>query len=312
VVTDRNNAGLRRELWRAFQATMAGGSAVRCGLATSDGYMNVHLGLECGSTIVMARVRKREIGVQFLLDDPTAATVFSLLSAHQAEIEAAFGAPLLWRAPSARAHEIEARRPADITDRESWPELCDWFAAALGGLRAALGPYAGVEPAAGERRRWDELSFFAELARLNPGTVAAARALLDWARAAMPAVYWGKGRRFGSFVPGLRRGGHTHTLVSVWTSGTFVPRFAALRKTPPFSDEALRAELLDRLNAVPHFALPHEVLDRFPTLPLALLEDPAARSLFIGALDWYVATVKRESARAVATGPRRRIPIAED
>jgi hypothetical protein len=254
--------------------------------------MNVHLGLECGSTIVMARVRKGEVGVQFLLDDPTAATVYSLLCAHRAEVETAFGGPLIWRSPTDRAHEIEARRPAVVADRSSWPELLAWSADALAGLRAALGPFVGVEPAVGEKRRWDEQSFFGELERLNPGSVAAARELYDWARAAMPSIYWGKGRQFGSFVPGLRRNGQTHTLFSVWTSGTFVPRFAALRKVPPFSDEALRAELLGRLNRLPHFALPSELLDRFPTLPLALLSDPDVRHRFVGVLDWCVGAIR--------------------
>jgi hypothetical protein len=292
TVPDRNHRLLRLELWRAFRATAATTAGVRCGRVTGDGYMNVHLGLECGSTIVMARVRKGEIGVQFLLDDPTAATVYSLLRAHRAEVEAAFGKPLIWRSPTDRAHEIEARRAADIADRACWPDLLAWFAGSLDSLRAALGPFVGVEPAVGEKRHWDEPSFFAELERLNPGSVAAARELHDWARAAMPSIYWGKGRQFGSFVPGLRRNGQTHTLFSVWTSGTFVPRFAALRKVPPFSDEALRAELLRRLNQLPHFTLPAEVLDRFPTLPLALLSDPAVRRRFIEVLDWCVGVIR--------------------
>jgi hypothetical protein len=292
AVPYQDHARLRLDLWRAFRTAAAKAAAVRCGRATSDGYMNVHLGLECGSTIVMARVRKGEIGVQFLLDDPTAATVYSLLLARRAEVEAAFGGALIWRVPTARAHEIEVRRAADVGDRSSWPDLFAWFADTLIGLRTALAPFVGVEAEPGERRRWDERSFFGELQRLNPGSVAAARELYDWARTAMPSLYWGKGRQFGSFVPGLRLDGHRHTLFSVWTSGTFVPRFAALRKVPPFSDEALRAELLDRLNRLPYFALPPEVLDRFPTLPLALLPDPAARRRFISVLDWCVAVIR--------------------
>ena len=70
-----------------------------------------------------------------------------------------------------------------------------------------------------------------------------------------------------------------------------MPRFAALRKTPPFSDEALRAELLDRLDTVAHFALPGEVLDRYPTLPL--LAGAADRAAFLDVLDWYVDVVRR-------------------
>jgi hypothetical protein len=292
AVADRNHARLRHELWRVFETTAAPAAGVRCGRVGSEGYMNVHLGLECGSTIVMARVRKAEIGVQFLLDDPTAATVYSLLTAHKDEIETTFGGKLIWRAPTARAYELEARRPACLEDRDTWPELFDWFGATLAALRSALAPFVGVEPELGERRRWGEATFFAELERLNPGTVTAARDLYEWARAAMPAIYWGKGRRSGSFVPGLRRGGHTHTVVSVWTSGTFVPRFAAMRKVPPFSDPALRVGLLDRFNRLPHFALPPESLGRFPTLPPALLADPCARARFLEVLDRHVGVLQ--------------------
>jgi hypothetical protein len=283
---------LRSEFWRSFKASLAAAAEVTLGRVSSEGYMNVNAGLNCGSLIVMARVRKREIGVQLTLDDPAAATIFSFLGEHRASIDAAFETPPIWRAPTARAHEIEVRRAADLSDLNSWPELHRWLREQLVAFRTALHPYLGWSPPVGEKRQWDEALFFADLGRFNPAAVPPARALLDWSRSSMPDIYWGRGRQFGSFVPGLRRRGAVRSVISVWTSGTLVPRFAALRTAPPFDDEALRAELLARFNGVPHFDLPRDVLGLLPTLPLALLCGDVALERFIEALEWYVAVVR--------------------
>lgn len=283
---------LRARFWRALEETPGPAVEARFGKVSSEGYMNVNVGLNCGSLIVMARVRKGEIGVQFTLDDPTAATIFSFLGAHREEIDGFFDSRPIWRAPTARAHEIEVRRAADLSDLSSWPELLSWLGEQLAAFRLALHPFLGCAPAAGEKRQWDETLFFTDLERTNPTAVAPARALLDWSLAAMPDLYWGRGKQFGSFVPGLRRRGKVHSVISVWTSGTLVPRFAALRTAPPFSDDALRAELLARFNRVSHFALPRDVLHLLPTLPLPLLEGDVALERFIEALEWYVAVVE--------------------
>jgi hypothetical protein len=291
-VGPRDMPRLRSEFWRSFKASLEPAVGVTLGRVSSEGYMNVNAGLNCGSLIVMARVRKGEIGVQLTLDDPAAATIFSFLGEHRASIDAAFEMPPIWRAPTARAHEIEVRRPADIGDRDVWPGLHRWLREQLVAFRTVLHPFLGWSPPAGETRRWDEVLFFADLEHFNPAAMPPAQALLDWSRTSMPDVYWGRGRQFGSFVPGLRRRGRVHSVISVWTSGTLVPRFAALRTAPPFDDEALRAELLGRFNRVPHFDLPRDVLDLLPTLPLALLCGDVALERFIEALEWYVAVVK--------------------
>ena len=288
----RDMARLRSEFWSSFKASLEPAAEVTLGRVSSEGYMNANVSLNCGSLIVMARVRKGEIGVQLTLDDFAAATIFSFLGELRASIDAAFEVPPIWRTPTLRAHEIEVRRPADIGDRDVWPELHRWLMEQLVAFRTALHPYLGWSPPAGEKRQWDETLFFADLGRFNPAAVSPAQALLDWSRSSMPDIYWGRGRQFGSFVPGLRRRGRVHSVISVWTSGTVVPRFAALKTAPPFDDEALRAELLARFNGVPHFDLPRDVLDLLPTLPLALLCGDVALGRFIEALEWYVAVVK--------------------
>jgi hypothetical protein len=109
----------------------------------------------------------------------------------------------------------------------------------------------------------------------------------------MPAVYWGHGRQFGSFMPGIARAGRVHTAVSVWTSGAVALRFATLKRLPPFDEEASRRELLERFNRVPLFDLPVEAAARFPVLPLAAIPESDAMAAFLDALEWFGATVRR-------------------
>ena len=177
--------------------------------------------------------------------------------------------------------------------RDDWPELFAWLADNLDGLAEALGPFVGRSIPVPHQGDWDEHSFFAALAKHNPAAAGPARRLLEWGRSSLPHLYWGHGKQVGSFMPGILRSGIEHSVVSVWTDGLFCLRFQALGKTPAFAAEAKRAELLDRLNEVPRFDLPAGVLDKYPGLPLRLLDDPASMRAFLSALDWCVAEIKR-------------------
>jgi hypothetical protein len=249
--------------------------------------------LNCGRLFSMVRTRDEEIGSQFALDDLTARTVYALLTDHRDEIETAFGRPLTWRVVSERMHEVELRRPAVLERRDAWPELFAWLAGNLDGLARALGPFVGRSTPTPHHGDWDEESFFAALSEHNPSAAGPARQLLEWGRASLPHLHWGHGKRSGSFMPGILRSGVEHSVVSVWTDGLFCIRFGALAKTPAFAAEATRAELLERFNTVPRFDLPAGVLDKYPGLPLRLLDDSASMRAFLNVLDWSVAAIKR-------------------
>jgi hypothetical protein len=241
----------------------------------------------------MVRTRDGEIGSQFALDDLTARTVYALLGDHRQEIDEAFGQPLTWRVVSDRMHEVELRRPADLERRDDWPELFGWLADNLDAFARALGPFVGRSIPTPHRGDWDEPSFFAALGEHNPRAVGPARQLLEWGRASLPHLRWGRGKQSGSFTPGVLRSGIEHSVISVWTDGLFCIRFSALAKTPAFAAEATRTELLERLNQVPCFDLPEGVLGKYPGLPLRLLDDPASMHAFLSVLDWGVAVIKR-------------------
>jgi hypothetical protein len=292
-VSQSGGPRLRLEFWRGFRQSMADRSAVTCGRASSETWMHHDARLNCGRLFSMIRTRDGEIGSQFALDDLTARTVFALLSDHRREVDEAFGRPLVWRLVSDRMHEIELRRPADLERRDDWPELYVWLADNLDAFARALGPFTGRSIPTAHRGDWDEPSFFAALGENNPAAADPARHLLEWGRASLPHLRWGHGKQSGSFTPSVLRSGIEHSVVSVWTDGLFCIRFGALAKTPAFAAGEMRAELLVRLNEVPRFALPEGVLDKYPGLPLRLLDDPASMRAFLNALDWCVAVMRR-------------------
>jgi hypothetical protein len=147
-------------------------------------------------------------------------------------------------------------------------------------------------PAAAERP-WDEASFFTELTRQRGEREAeAARAILAWAKQALPRVWWGSGSKFGSFYPMLDLKGEKNWVVSVWTYGRVEIPFQWMQARQPFADEARRQELRGRLNAIPGVEIPADAIARRPTVPLSALTDPAALRSFLGVWDWYVAEVK--------------------
>ncbi len=151
-----------------------------------------------------------------------------------------------------------------------------------------------VSPRAG--KTWDEPSFLQDLEmRRGPADVQVARRLLDWARARGLRSWWGKGAKDGSFFPLLDHGGDTHWLISAWTFGRIEVQFQWLKAKPPFSDEAKRLDLLQRLNAIPGVNLPPDAITRRPSVSLAVLADDAALKMLLAVLDWVIGEVRTAS-----------------
>lgn len=114
-------------------------------------------------------------------------------------------------------------------------------------------------------RTWDEASFFDTLEqRVGPGASAVAQRVLEWTKAAEALgkghVYWGSGKRDGSFIVTLRNGAEEHYPVAVYTYGRLEIQFQYLRNKPPFDKAETRHELLSRLNRVPGVQRPPHTL----------------------------------------------------
>ncbi|MBX9585526.1 MAG: hypothetical protein K2X87_34905 [Gemmataceae bacterium] len=163
------------------------------------------------------------------------------------------------------------------------------------GLTAAA--EAKKQPVGRAKRRWDETSFFEELAKkCGPTEVVAARAVYDWAGVnGWERAWWGG--ETGGFALKFPHAGDRHTAVAVYTNGSIEVLFSWMRDKSPFSDPGKRSEFRTRLTAVPGVTLQGDRLDKLPTFPLTALTDPAARQEFFAALDWWA-----EQVRAVASG----------
>jgi hypothetical protein len=172
------------------------------------------------------------------------------------------------------------------------PGLATLVPRVLGQTVAAQQRKAGGAQAGGYD--WDETSFYAELeARRGAEGVAAVRRIQDWAATRLPRFAWRWSGRNGVFWPCLDHNGHTYWPVGIRTDGRVEVIFQYLRVRPPFADEALRRELLRRVQGVPGVVLSAESITGRPSFALSALYSPSAMEAFLGVLDWVVDAVKR-------------------
>jgi hypothetical protein len=61
---------------------------------------------------------------------------------------------------------------------------------------------------------------------------------------------------------------------------------------PPFNDELKRLEVLRRLNEIPGITIPDKAIDKYPSVPLSVLNNEAALNQFLETLDWFVQEVE--------------------
>ncbi len=284
-----HSGALRLRFWTAFVGHMQATSTIRCAKPSVDGWMDHGADLNGGVLYSIMRTRLGEIGVQFALNDSTAATIYSWLLSRAPELETAFTDELTWHDPeAAQTSLIEVRRSVDLSDEARWPEYFDWLRSRLETFQTALWPIVGrVPPPQEAGRHWDEASFFAALSTLNPAGVATAREFLSMTEAAGFGLKWGRGRRYGSVTPRVVCRSQPYEPVSLWTSSVVVLRFVDLRKHAPWDDRERRLELVGRLNRVPHFALPDRAVDQRLALPIQMLDDPLSMARFMEALEWF-------------------------
>ena len=152
----------------------------------------------------------------------------------------------------------------------------------------------------GESRQWDEASFFAAI-REGRGEqeTAIARRLLEWANGHGLRIWWGQGKKDGSFFPSYISTFGQHLLFSVWTYGNVEIQFQHMRR-PPFAEEEKRKELARRLSAI-GVAIREDALNRRPSFSLSLLNEPAQMAKFLEALDWVLAEIKQVESAGVVT-----------
>jgi hypothetical protein len=148
-------------------------------------------------------------------------------------------------------------------------------------------------PEAGESRQWDEPSFLADLrSRQGEPAEAVARRILEWSNARGLRIWWGQGRKDGSFFPGCDNKFGRNLLFSVWTNGSVEIQFQHM-KYPPFNEDRMRLDLARRLSAIEGLSILEDALKRRPSFKLSLLVQPGALDKFLAVFDWALSEIKR-------------------
>jgi hypothetical protein len=142
-----------------------------------------------------------------------------------------------------------------------------------------------------ESRQWDESSFFLDLSQRRGEPEEVARRLLEWANQHGLRVWWGQGKKDGSFFPSYINRFGQHLLFSVWTYGTIEIQFQHM-KNPPFTDEAKRKELAQRLAPIEGVSIPEFAQSKRPSFKLGKLIGSGNLEKFLAAFDWMLSEIK--------------------
>ncbi|MBE9145546.1 hypothetical protein [Planktothrix mougeotii] len=150
--------------------------------------------------------------------------------------------------------------------------------------------------AMGERRRWDEVSFFEEFQVRRGGDEAEmAEEIHNWAKRQEPEVIiqWGTGDLYGGFTALLQsKGRKPLKLFTVDISGRLEISSNKYGSQPPFDQQEKWLELRNKLSAI-GLSLPLERTEyREPTLQLSSLPDQSVLQEVLHTFDWVIATVK--------------------
>lgn len=157
-----------------------------------------------------------------------------------------------------------------------------------------IGQTAEVEARKGQRsltssgRRWDEESLFTDLeARRGADESRAARDLYDWTREQGMRAAFGAGKQDGSWTPVVLANGRDYPALALYSYGRCEVQFQHLLARPPFDNEAMRLELLRRVNEIPGVSFGPEVITKRPSIPTAVLaSNPRALDQLKAVLRW--------------------------
>jgi hypothetical protein len=142
-------------------------------------------------------------------------------------------------------------------------------------------------------QKWDEASFFRECeTKWEASAVGVARKILAWAKTNMPDIWWGEGKKYGCYIPGLNYGQIWHQVIGVWTNGYIEVQFQYMKPNPPFDNPAKRLELLRRLNQIPGVSLPEEAITGRPSIPISTFKDEPTLDQFLKVLNWVVKEIR--------------------
>ncbi|MGC9526336.1 MAG: hypothetical protein ACP5D7_12435 [Limnospira sp.] len=150
--------------------------------------------------------------------------------------------------------------------------------------------------ATGERRRWDEDSFFDEL-RIRRGNDEAelAQEIHSWAKHQQPEVeiQWGTGDIYGGFSAFLhQKGKKPHKLFGIDISGRLEISSNKYASQSPFDRDEKWSELRNKFSSI-GLSLPVEPTEyRALTLRLSTLQDDLALQQVLETFDWVIKEIQ--------------------
>lgn len=150
--------------------------------------------------------------------------------------------------------------------------------------------------ATGERRHWDESSFFDELqARRGMDEAEMARQIQTWIKHQHPEVEieWGTGDIYGGFAALLHQKGlKPHKLFTVNISGRLEISSNKYGSQPPFDTPEKWGELRSQLSSI-GLSLPVDKSEfRSPAIQLSTLQDESAIQQVLETFDWVINQIK--------------------
>jgi hypothetical protein len=149
----------------------------------------------------------------------------------------------------------------------------------------------------GERRRWDETSFFDELeTRWGRDEAEMARIIYQWIMQHQSEVdiQWGTGDIYGGFAAIIHpKGRKFHKLFTVDISGRLEISSHHYGHQPPFDTPQQWIELRNQLSSI-GLSLPVDRTEfRTPSLSLSSLQDESTLQQVLNTFDWVVSQIDR-------------------
>ena len=142
-------------------------------------------------------------------------------------------------------------------------------------------------------KQWDEALFMSALEeRSGLAARKVAEDILYWITPQVTYLWWGTGSKDGGIVPIIQHGKTKYHVCRMATQGWFVFRFDWLYKKTPFSEEAVRRQLLAKINEIPGVVFGEDVLTKRARIPFEKLTSNEAVKKLKAVMAWLIEQVK--------------------
>lgn len=160
----------------------------------------------------------------------------------------------------------------------------------FGSMTKAKSTTAGI----GNKKKWNEETFLAELIQQKPDCVEPAKKILTWAKECkdIDRLWWGEGLKTGYFVPIGRNSSKELQLFAVSTTGTLEVYFYWYKFRAPFESEEKRLDFLNRLNNIRGINIPNDGIHKRPNFSLSAVNDPQVLKELLEAFEWLLQEFK--------------------